>query len=378
VTVGVLLDGELGALWGARRPQPRIVHLDSAAAGRQSLAVLRATADHALLEAQAGAYVAEAEASATLDAGRATLASLFGVEPDGVAFVPNATAALAALLRYWSLPAGATVAVAPSEWGSNLQAFRVAGLTTATLAVDALGLIDLDALQQLLAMDPPDVVHLTQVASHRPLVQPVAEVAALCRAAGVPLWVDAAQALGHVDVATGADASYAVSRKWMTGPRGIGVLAIAQRAWSGLTVEAPVMHPQLPTVRRLEPTEATISGRVGFCTAVAQYVDDGPQRMHDALRVVGNATRSVLSELSNWQIIDAGTTASAITALRPLAGQSVATTRARLLDEFGILTTVSLAVRAPLELTEPLLRVSPHVDVTVEVLENLRRALAQI
>jgi hercynylcysteine S-oxide lyase len=66
-------------------------------------------------------------------------------------------------------------------------------------------------------------------------VQPVAAAAALCRAAGVPLWVDAAQALGHVDAACGADAVYATSRKWLTGPRGVGAPSaiVALRATNG-------------------------------------------------------------------------------------------------------------------------------------------------
>ena len=82
------------------------------------------------------------------------------------------------------------------------------------------------------------MVHLTQVTSHRGLVQPVAEAAALCRAAGVPLWVDAAQALGHVDTACGADAIYATSRKWLTGPRGVGVIGVAEPWWDRLKISA--------------------------------------------------------------------------------------------------------------------------------------------
>jgi len=66
------------------------------------------------------------------------------------------------------------------------------------------GAVDLAALERMLAGARPAFVHLTQFTSHRGLVQPVAEAAALCRAAGVPLWVDAAQALGHVDTACGA------------------------------------------------------------------------------------------------------------------------------------------------------------------------------
>ena len=40
----------------------------------------------------------------------------------------------------------------------------------------------------------------------------------LCRAAGVPLVLDAAQSLGHVDTDLGADVVYGTSRKWLAGP----------------------------------------------------------------------------------------------------------------------------------------------------------------
>ncbi|MDT4977954.1 MAG: hercynylcysteine S-oxide lyase, partial [Pseudonocardiales bacterium] len=57
--------------WAARRPEFHGSHLNSAAAGRNSSAVLQAVADHALLEAQVGAYVAEEAAQPVLEAGRA-------------------------------------------------------------------------------------------------------------------------------------------------------------------------------------------------------------------------------------------------------------------------------------------------------------------
>ena len=69
-------------------------------------------------------------------------------------------------------------------------------------------------------------MHLTPLASHRGLAQPLAELAEVCRDLGIPLVVDAAQALGHLDCAVGAAAIYSSSRKWMAGPRGVGVLAI--------------------------------------------------------------------------------------------------------------------------------------------------------
>jgi hercynylcysteine S-oxide lyase len=41
----------------------------------------------------------------------------------------------------------------------------------------------------------------------------------------------------------------------------------------------------------------------------------------------------------------------------------------------GIVTTAASTLRAPRDMTEPLLRVSPHVDCTAEDLDRLRQAL---
>jgi pyridoxal 5-phosphate dependent beta-lyase len=74
-------------------------------------------------------------------------------------------------------------------------------------------------------------------------------------------------------------------------------------------------------------------------------------------------------------VLDAGAVSSAITAVRATAGQDIADVRARLLTGYGIVTTAEVQVRAPREMTEPLLRISPHVDCTAEGLGLLRDAL---
>jgi pyridoxal 5-phosphate dependent beta-lyase len=53
----------------------------------------------------------------------------------------------------------------------------------------------------------------------------------------------------------------------------------------------------------------------------------------------------------------------------------VVATRARLLTEHGIVTTAIGIERAPGEMTGPVLRVSPHVDGTLDDLEALAAAL---
>jgi pyridoxal 5-phosphate dependent beta-lyase len=370
-------------LFRDNRPLSTYVHLDSAAAGRSSRKALSTVAAYAEREAVAGAYVAAAEAARVIAAGRTSLAELLGVEPGGIAFVESATAALGVLLRAWPLMAGSTVAVLPSEWGPALDAFTDRGLRVAQLAVDGSGVVDLDALRNFVAMTPPAFVHLTLVASHRPLVQPVAEAVSICHAAGVPVWVDAAQALGHVDAACGADVSYATSRKWMCGPRGVGVIGVESSWWRRLRPRASEMDrdaagPGDSPVLLLESHEAHFAGRIGLCEAVGEHVAQGPAAMRARLAEVGRITREALAGVPGWEVVavpEGAAGVSAITALRPAAGQQVAGVRSMLLADHRIVTTAAVPARAPNEMKQPYLRISPHVDTTPEDLALLRRAL---
>jgi len=370
-------------LFRDNRPLSTYVHLDSAAAGRSSRKTLSTVAGYAEREAIAGGYVAAAEAARVIAAGRTTLAELLGVEPGGIAFVESASAALAVLLRAWPLMAGSTVAVLPSEWGPAIDAFTDRGLRVAQLAVDGSGLIDLDALRHFVALTPPAFVHLMMAASHRPLVQPVAEAVSICHAAGVPVWVDAAQALGHVDAACGADAIYATSRKWLCGPRGVGVIGVASSWWRRLRPRASEMDreqagPDDSPVLLLESHEAHFAGRIGLCAAVGEHVALGPDTVRARLAEVGRLTREALADVPGWEVVpvpEGAAGASAITALRPVAGQKVAVVRSMLLADHQIVTTAAVQARAPYEMKEPYLRVAPHVDVAPEDLAMLRRAL---
>ena len=220
-------------------------------------------------------------------------------------------------------------------------------------------------------------MQLTQVASHRGLVQPVAEAAALCKAAGVPLWVDAAQAIGHVDAACGADVIYATSRKWLTGPRGVGLLGVAEPWWGSLKVRIPAMlGGDAPPVRALESDEANAAGRVGLAEAVALHMAAGPDAVPARLAEVGRMTRKVLADLPGWEVVGDVDAPCSTTALRPLDGQDPVAVRRRLIDEHRIVTSASAVARAPREMTGPMLRVSGHLDCSAEDLGVLRAALA--
>ncbi len=370
----LLPHDDLADSWRAARPRAAGRHLDSAACSRQSDRVLGAVAAHARHEAELGGYVAEAAAGDLLQQGRSVIGGLVGMAAADVAFVESAQAALAALLAAWRLPAGSRVACLPGEYAPNTAMLRAAGLTVEPLAVDGDGHADPDALERSLAADPPRLVHLTHVASHRGVVQPAREVAALCRAHGVPLVLDAAQSLGHVDVDLGADVVYSTSRKWLAGPRGVGVLCVRPAVAAELVPVLPA-PAGLPPVRALESGEAHVAGRVGLVLAVGEHLAAGPHRVRERLAALGRAGRAVLDGAAGWRVVEPRDEPTATTTLRPPDGVDVVATRARLVAEHGIVTTAALRERAPGEMTGPVLRVSPHVDGTVEDLEALAAAL---
>jgi pyridoxal 5-phosphate dependent beta-lyase len=369
-----LLHEDLGDTWRKARPRPAGRHLDSAASSRQSHRALEAAAHHARHEAELGGYVAEAAADDLLQQGRSVIGGLVGMAAADVAFVESAQAALVALLTGWRLPVGSRVACLPGEYAPNIAHLRTYGLRPEPLPVDGLGRADVEGVERLLAVDPPSFVHLIHVPSHRGLRQPAAEIAALCRAAGVPLVLDAAQSLGHVDVDLGADVVYGTSRKWLAGPRGVGMLCVRPSLAARLTPVLP--EPEgVPPMRAFESGEAHVAGRVGLVVAVGEHIAAGPDRVRERLASIGRTTRELLDGVGGWQVIEPVDEPTATTSLRPPEGIDVVGVRSHLLTEHGIVVSAIGPERAPGEMTGPVLRVSPHLDVVLEDLEALAAAL---
>jgi hercynylcysteine S-oxide lyase len=351
--------------WRSARPPTAGVHLDSAACSRQSFAAVDAASAHARHEAEVGGYVAAEAAEPALQAGRAAAGALTGFTADDVLFTTGATHALGVLLGDWQ--GGKTVACLPGEYGPNLVVMERHGFQPVPLPADDEGRLDPDAAGRALADDPPALVHLTMLGSHRGVVQPVGALAAACREHGIPLIVDAAQAFAHVDCADiGADATYTSSRKWAAGPRGVGLLA----------TRPGLLSDQTKAV--LADAEVNVAAQLGLSVALGEHVAAGPQRIRAGLAEVGARTRRVLAEVPGWRVVESVGEPSAITTLTPPDGVEPLDVRARLIAEHRILTTCAGVIRAPGELTRPALRVSPHVDVTDEELGLLAAALTAV
>jgi len=375
---------DLPQTWRAARADSTYLHVDSGAAGRSSTAVQVAVTAHLATEAERGAYVAELEAADVVRGLRADLGALLGVGPEDVGLVESASTALAQLLAAWPVEPGDAVGCAPSEWGPNLSSFRDRGLRVAALPVDGGGRVDVEALPAWLERERPALVHLTVAAAHRGLVQPAREAARVCRERGTPVLCDLAQALGQVPVdGIGADAVYGTGRKWLAGPRGVGLLAVRPDTPVRLRPVWPALREEdwpgeAPVPRRLESREASVAGRLGLAQAVREHLELGPAQVHAALADAGRRTREALADLPGWTACDAVDAPGATTALLPPDGLAPVEARARLLAEHRVVTTAAGVERAPGEMTRPTLRLTPHVDLSEEDLLRLRSALAAL
>jgi cysteine desulfurase len=177
-------------------------------------------------------------ARAGLDEARRQVAAALACEPSHVVFTSGGTeadnlAVIGAALAARAAGRPMRVAVAATEHKAVLaaaHAVEALGGDALELPVHPNGLLDLDALDAVLATGPA-LVSVMWVNNEVGTVQPVAEIAARCRAAGVRFHTDAVQALGKIplDLAPLRDAMVTISGHKIGAPKGVGALVVRER-----------------------------------------------------------------------------------------------------------------------------------------------------
>jgi cysteine desulfurase len=166
-----------------------------------------------------------------LDAAAAATAEVLEVRVEELTFRSSGTEAchraVAGLLA-GRARAGRVFVHSTVEHSAVLNAARAHAATggeTAAVPVDRLGRVDPAAFEAAVTRTGVAAAALMSANHEVGTVQPVAEAAVACAAAGVPLLVDAAQSVGRMPVPDGWSVLTASARKW-GGPPGVGLLAV--------------------------------------------------------------------------------------------------------------------------------------------------------
>jgi cysteine desulfurase len=223
------------------------------------------------------------QARRLVEEARAAVAAAVGALPRNVVFTSggteaNALALTPGLRRGSGLPVERLL-VSAIEHASVLAGGRFPTEEIGTIGVTSAGLLDLDRLRAKLEAGPPALVSVMLANNETGAVQPVAAAAAIVRAAGGLLHVDAVQALGKIsfDIKVLNADLVTVSGHKIGGPKGVGAVALAE----GVRGLEPWLHGGGQELGHRAGTE-NVAGIAGFGAAAKAAMG---ARESDAIRL---------------------------------------------------------------------------------------------
>jgi len=384
---------------GARAETPgceHVVHLNNAGSALMPQPVLDAVVSHLELEARIGGYEAHDANAEAIERFYGATAELIGAAPEEIAFASSATRAWDMAFYSFRFERGDRILTSVADYISNYLAFlqtaERTGVEVVTVPNDEHGQLSVDALRE--AVDERvKLIAVTHVPTNGGLVNPVADVGAISREAGIPYLVDACQAAGQLPLdvdAIGCDALSATGRKFLRGPRGTGFLYVRSELLERLDPPlidmraadwvAPDRYELRRDGRRFEEWEQDYAGKVGLARAIDYALERGVEAIWERVRDLGARLRAQLAELDGVTVRDVGEERCAIVTFDVAevpADHVMETLRRR-----GINVSVSATSSAVIESLErslpDLVRASPHYFNTDDELDRLVEAVAEI
>jgi cysteine desulfurase/selenocysteine lyase len=221
-----------------------LAYLDNAATTQKPLAVLQAIRryyEHSNANVHRSLHTLGEEATAAYEQARRRVAGFLNASAAEIIFTRGATEAINLVASSYTrtLAPGSEILLTEMEHHSNLVPWQLAardrGLTLRFLPVGPEGTLELEALEKT-SGPRLALIAVSLVSNVLGTINDLPRIVAFARERGVPVLVDAAQAVGHLPVdvrALGCD-FLAFSGHKMYAPMGIGVLYGRQQLLEGM------------------------------------------------------------------------------------------------------------------------------------------------
>lgn len=257
------------------------IYLDNAATTRLRPEALAAfIAQSELVGNPSSVHSAGQDARFAVESARVDVALSLGADAAEVIFTGGGTESINIAIKglYWAAVAAdprRRVIIAPEgEHHATLDALEwlaeAQGAQIVWIPLDRDGRVSVEAIAEALADRADEVALVTLMWANNEVgtIQPVAEVAAVCRAAGVPVHVDAVSAYGQVPIgfrAAGISA-LSVSAHKVGGPVGVGALVVHRSV-----TMSPLVHGG-GQERRIHSGTVNAPGIAAFAAAASAMV----------------------------------------------------------------------------------------------------------
>ncbi len=296
--------------------------LNHAGASPMSAAAQAALHAHLALESRLGPMDAADAVAPQLQRVRDDAARLLNASADEIAFLGSGSAAFGAVWSAFThtvpLRAGDRILVGRQEWGGNLATYRRAaeraGATVEVLPCRPDGSVDAEASAALID-ERVRWISLTWLPANGGLINDAAALGCVARAAGVPYFIDAGQAVGQLPVdvqALGCDMLKSAGRKHLRGPRGTALLYVRREFLNPLeppsldVQSAPWAQGLRDDARRFETSEQPVALRLALGVALAEALDVGVDAIAQRVQALAATLRDRLAALPHVRVHDLG------------------------------------------------------------------------